>query len=131
MDLRAQGRTVHPCIGVSSECIHLCPIFESLDAELSGKRAIHIAKKLRFPHFFEGCVLLRKCVCVNSFPFELNNMGLEGEKVLGKLSPSYKSSAPGRPHGTHGFWQQQVCVLFTHIILAGECNVSFYFLFFW
>ena len=32
------------------------------DAVLSGKRTIHIAKELRFPHFFEGCVLLSKCI---------------------------------------------------------------------
>lgn len=43
----------------------ICPIFENLDAELSGKRIIHIAKELRFPHFFEGRVLRESvCVCV-------------------------------------------------------------------
>jgi len=60
----------------------VCPIFENLDAELSGKRIIHTAKELRFPHFFEGCVLRESelvCVCVGNFPLELNNTGLENK----------------------------------------------------
>lgn len=32
------------------------------DDAVPGKRTIHIAKELRFPHFFEGCVLLSKCI---------------------------------------------------------------------
>lgn len=44
------------------ECLHLCPTFENLDAELSGKEN-HPHNELRFPHFFEGCVL-RVCVRV-------------------------------------------------------------------
>lgn len=40
-----------------------------------------------------------------------------------------KFLALGRPHGTHSFWQQ-VCVLFTHIVLAEECNVFCSFFFF-
>lgn len=70
--------TVPPCVGLSLECVHLCPISENLDAELSGKRIIHIAKELRFPHFFEGHVLLSECVCVcvDNFPLELKKNGV-------------------------------------------------------
>jgi hypothetical protein len=66
-------------------------------------------------------------VCVGNFTLELNNMGLEKKKIPGKLSPLKKKSlALGRSQGTQ-LWQQ-VCVSFMHTILAGECNVSFFFL---
>lgn len=79
------------------------------------------------------CVVY-ECMCVyasvGNIPLELNNMGLEKKKKnQAKLSPLNKSLAMGRSQGTHSFWQQ-VCVSFTHIILAGECNVSFFFFFF-
>lgn len=79
------------------------------------------------------CVVY-ECMCVyasvGNIPLELNNMGLEKKKKnQAKLSPLNKSLAMGRSQGTHSFWQQ-VCVSFTHIILAGECNVSFFFFLF-
>lgn len=119
----------HVWVSLPGANTSMCPIFENLDAELSGKRTFHIAKELRFPRFFEGCVLLRKCVfthacvcvrvqvhthprvSVGNFPLELNNMGLE-EKNIGQAVSIEKSLALGRPHGTRSFWQQ-VCVLFT------------------
>lgn len=50
-----------PRVGVALLGVYtsIGPIFKNPDAELSGKRTIHSAKELRFPHFFEGCVLLR------------------------------------------------------------------------
>lgn len=58
------GGTVPPCVGLSpwSIYIYVQPLKILTQSSLE-KRTIHITKELRFPHFFEGCVL-RKCVCV-------------------------------------------------------------------
>lgn len=48
-------------------------------------------------------------------------MGLE-KKNTGQAVSIVQSLALGRPHGTQLL---AACVLFTHVILAGECNVSF------
>lgn len=46
----------------SLECTHLYVQLLSILMQNALERTIHIAKELRFPHFFEGC-MLRKYVC--------------------------------------------------------------------
>lgn len=72
------------------------------------------------------CMRTRECICASvGHPLELNNMGLE-ERDTGQAVSIEQVLGIGQAPRTHSFWQQ-VHVLFTHIILAGECNVSFFF----
>lgn len=81
-------------------------------------------------------MLLRKCVCVcaracarvsvDNFPLELN-MGLEKKNTRQAVSIVQVLSIGQAPRDS---WLLAASVLFTHVILAGECNVSFYCFFF-
>lgn len=61
---------------------------------------------------------------VGNVPLELNNTGLENKYRASCLH----STSPWHWAGPTGLTASgSKCVSFTHVILAGECNVSFFF----
>lgn len=64
------------------------------------------------------------CVCVDNFPLELNNMGLEKKKNTRQAVSIVRVLGIGQ--APRDWRLLAASVLFTHVILAGECNVSFF-----